>query len=75
MTKLASNASGITNIPFHVLAAHMQVNEQDRKRQVCNQDDFEDGLACIQAEEKNKRVKQQQWSKTLKTSYLYLDSM
>ncbi len=55
--------------------AHMQVSAQDIKQQVYHQDNFEDGLACIQAEEDNKQVQQQQRRKTLKQSYLYLDSM
>ena len=55
--------------------AHIHVNKQDIERQVYHQDNFEDGLACIQAEDDNERVKQQQRRKTLKPSYLYLDSM
>ncbi len=53
----------------------MQVSAQDIERQVYHQDDFEDGLACIQAKEDNAQVKQQQRRETLKPSYLYLDSM
>ena len=54
---------------------HLQVDEHDIDGQVYHQDDFEDGLACIQAEENNDRVKKQQRRETLKPSYLYLDSM
>ncbi len=55
---------------------HTQVFKADIKRQVYHQDDFKDGLTCIQAEEDNGRVNQQlQLRKTLKPSYLYFDSM
>ena len=39
--------------------AHMQVTEDEIESQVYHQDDyeFEDGLACIQAEDSNDRVK------------------
>ncbi len=33
--------------------AHMQVSVQDIEQQTYHQDDFEDVLACIQAEEDN----------------------
>ncbi len=48
---------------------------KDTKQKVYHQDNFKDGLACIQAEENNKWVKQQQQRETLKPSYLYLDLM
>ncbi len=54
---------------------HTQVDKQDIERQVYHQDNFEDGLACIQAKEDNAQVKEQQRRETLKPSYLYLDSM
>ncbi len=39
---------------------HTQVNKQDIDQEVYRQDDFKDRLACIQAEDNNERVKQQQ---------------
>ena len=53
----------------------MQVSAKDVEAEQWHQDDYLDALAFIQASEGHDAVQQHKQHKTLKPTYLYLDSM